>query len=306
MKTKLAGWITIKDLSTIIENCEKFNQGRTYEIFGEYCNLTPNILKERGTRYWFYYENEKLRGFALGRHKRGILLRMGDNFIFEEVWGPCDGLSNELSQPSERDIERILKFKKLLNSTKWRSPIVLRAATDNQFAHMIARALGAKWINGLIIAERTLNKKVKFSNPKGYKLRMFEDGDQFCMSKIHEEAFKERCKPKIYKAWATAANCRTIIATHREKPIGFIIAEKRRCNSLGDFNIAVKPHYHNKGVGSALLKAAFNVFIDMNVQRVIADYLMLNAPAHRLYQKHGFKPKRIYNYFLIRQKNLTI
>jgi len=302
MKTKLAGWTTTKDLSTIIENCEKFNQGRTYEIFGEYCNLTPNILKERGAHCWLYYENEKLRGFALGRRKRGILLRMGDNFIFEEVWGPCDGLSNELGQPSKRDNERILKFKKLLNSTKWKSLIVLRAATDNQFAHMIARALGAKWINGLIIAERTLNKKVKFSNPKGYKLRMFEDGDQFCMSKIHEETFKERCKPKIYKVWATAANCRTIIATYCKKPIGFIIAEKRRCNSLGDFNIAVKPCHHNKGVGSALLKAAFNVFIDMNVQRVIADYLILNAPAHRLYQKHGCKPKRIYNYFLIQGK----
>jgi ribosomal protein S18 acetylase RimI-like enzyme len=93
-----------------------------------------------------------------------------------------------------------------------------------------------------------------------------------------------------------------IIATYCKKPIGFIIAEKRRCNSLGDFNIAVKPCHHNKGVGSALLKAAFNVFIDMNVQRVIADYLMLNAPAHRLYQKHRFKPKRIYNYFLMQQK----
>jgi hypothetical protein len=82
-KTKLAGWTTTKDLSTIIGNCEKFNQGRTYEIFGEYCNLTPNILKERGAHCWLYYENEKLCGFALGRRKRGILLRMGDNFIFK-------------------------------------------------------------------------------------------------------------------------------------------------------------------------------------------------------------------------------
>jgi len=297
-KTKLAGWIPSKDFSTVVSLCESFNQGRIFEILWEYCNLTSDIFEEREANCWLFYENDKLCGFALGRRKQKGLLRMGGAFIFEEFWAPCDGLSNELGQPSKRDIKRILQFKTLIDSMNRKSPIILRAAIDNQFAHMIARALKAKWMNGLVIAERTLNKKADFSNPAGCKLRLFEDGDQFYMSKIHEKAFKEKCKPKIYKAWATATNCRTIIATCHNVPVGFVIAEKRRCGPLGDFTIAVKPAHQGKGIGSVLLKAAFNAFIDMDVKRVIVDYLMLNASAHRLYQKHNFEPKRIYNYFL--------
>jgi len=301
-KTRLvAAWIPTKDFAVIVDLCESFNQGRIYEIFWEYCNLTSNILNEKGAHCWLYHENNRLCGFALGRLKQRGILRIGGAFVFEEIWGPCDGLPNELGQPSKRDMQRIFQFRRLIDSVNCEPPIVLRAATDNQFAHMIVRGLNARWVNGLVIAERTLNKKVKFSNPAGYNFRLFEDGDQFDMSEIHEKAFQEKFEPNIYKAWATATNCQTIIATYHNIPIGFIIAEKRRCGSLGDFTIAVKPAHQGKGIGSLLLNAAFNVFIAMGVRKVIADYLMLNASAHRLYQKHKFKPKRIYNYFLYKQ-----
>jgi GNAT superfamily N-acetyltransferase len=131
---------------------------------------------------------------------------------------------------------------------------------------------------------------------------MFRYGDEIYMSKIHEEVFEETCNPKIYKAWATAANCRTIIATYREKPVGFIIAEKRRCNYLGDFQIAVEPFHHNKGVGSALLQAAFNIFIDMKVRKVIADYLMLNAPATDFIKNTVSNQKEFTTIFLYKRK----
>jgi GNAT superfamily N-acetyltransferase len=301
-KTRLTtAWIPIKDLPIIVDLCESFNQGRIYEIFGEYCNLPSNILNEKGAHCWLYYENNRLCGFALGRLKQKDATHMSGAFVFEEVWGSCDGLSNELSTPSKRDISRVFQFRQLIDSVNCESSIILRAATDNQFAHMIARGLKARWVNGLVIAEKTLDKKVNFLNPAGYSFRLFEDGDQFYMSKIHETAFQEKFKQEIYKAWATATNCQTIIATYHNTPIGFIIAEKRRCGSLGDFIIAVKPAHQGKGVGSLLLNAAFNVFIDMGVKRIIADYLMLNTSAHRLYQKHKFEPKRIYNYFLYKQ-----
>jgi ribosomal protein S18 acetylase RimI-like enzyme len=297
-KIKFSGWMPSEDLSTIVSLCESFNHGRTYEIFWEYCDLTPEILKKRGANCWLYYENGELCGFGLGRRRHEGFMRMGKAFIFEEVWAPCDGLSSELGQLSKRDMKRVLQFKRLIDSINYNVPIVLRAATDNQFAHMTARELKASWINGLVIAERTLNRKTKFSYPNGYEFRLFKDGDQFYMSKIHEKAFKEKAEPKIYKAWATATNCRTIVATHHNIPVGFIIAEKRHCGSLGDFSIAVEPAHHGKGIGSVLLTAAFNAFIDMKVKKVIADYLTLNSSAHRLYQKHNFITKRIYNYFL--------
>ncbi len=283
----------------IAKLCSRFNQGKVYEVFWEYCGLTAEILSKRKAHGWLYYENGKLSGFALGRQRCGIM-RMAGAFVFEEVWGPCDGISSELGVLSRRDRERAIRFKKLIDSLDFKVPIVLRAATDNQFAHMIVRTLKARWVNGLIIAERRLNRKFEFSTPAEYKFRTFEDGDQFCMSEIHKEAFEEIVSPEDYKLWATAANCRTIIAMHNEESIGFIIAEQRRCGSFGDFNIAVKPVHQGKGIGSALLKAAFNILIDAGVKRVIADYLMLNTSAHTLYQKHNFKPRRTYNYFLMR------
>lgn len=297
-KTKLMKWIPSENMNAIAKLCRIFNQGKIYEIFWEYCGLTANMLSERGAYGWLYYENDKLSGFALGRQRHGAM-RMSGAFIFEEIWGQCDGTSNELGELSRKDRKRALQFRKLIDSLDSNRPIVLRAATDNQFAHIIARLLKARWINGLIIAERKLNRKFGFSTPSGYRFKMFENGDQFCMSEIHKEAFSEDFSPEDYKIWATAVNCRTIIAAHQDETVGFIIAEKRHCGSLGDFSIAVKPAFQGKGIGSALLKAAFNIFIDMKVKRVIADYLILNTSAHNLYQKHGFKPKRIYNYFLI-------
>jgi ribosomal protein S18 acetylase RimI-like enzyme len=294
----LMKWSPSENLHTIAKLCEVFNKDKVYEIFWEYCGLTEEILRERKASAWLYYEDDVLRGFALGRRRRAAL-QIGEAFVFEEVWGPCDGNTTELGVLSRKDQKRAFEFKKSVCSLDAKLPTVLRAATDNQFAHMVARQLKTKWVNGLVIAEKKLENKVTLSIPTEYKLRNFEDGDQSCMSDIHRETFNEELSPEEYRAWATATNCHTIIATHRDNLVGFITVEKRRCGSLGDFNIAIKPEHQNRGIGSALLKAAFNIFLEMKVKKIIADYLMLNTHAQSLYYKHGFTPKRTYNYFSI-------
>jgi ribosomal protein S18 acetylase RimI-like enzyme len=295
---ELMEWVPSESMQTIARLCETFNKDRVYEVFWEYCRLTEEILRERGAFAWLYHENNVLSGFAVGR-KRRVVAHLGEAFVFEEVWGPCEGSSTELGVLDRKDRERAFRFKESVYSSNSRFPMILRAATDNQFAHTIARVLKAKWVNGLVIAEKRLEGKFELSFPAEYRFRMLEDGDQFSMSKIHREAFDEDLSPEEYRSWASKENCRTIIATNHGEPIGFIIAEKRRCDSLGDFNIAIKPAHQGKGVGSVLLKAAFNTFLDMKVKKVIADYLLLNKRAHLLYFKHGFMPKRIYNYFVV-------
>jgi len=297
--TSFAGWVSSRDLPAMTELCRRFNRGRIYEIFGEYCGLTSHILREKDAHCWLNYENGRLKGFALGRNRKRSL-RMCDTFVFEEIWGQFDGISTELGQLNRNDIKRVNRFKELIASLE-RFPIVLRASVDNRFAHLIVRSLKANWVNGLILAEKTMNRKVRFSAPTGYKFRMFEGGDEYYMSRIHRRAFEEDLSPEDYKSWATKANCHTVVATEHRNPVGFIIAEKRRYGSIGDFNIAVQPVHQRKGIGSALLRAAFNIFVEVKVKRVIADYWTLNTAAHYLYQKHGFEPKRIYNYFLYDQ-----
>lgn len=299
LRERFTGWVPSRDMRLMAKLCKRFNQGRIYEIFGEYCGLTSHVLDERHACGWLHYESGKLDGFALGRRRQGAL-RMREFFVFEEVWGPCEGTSNELAQPCEDDIRRVNEFRELIDSLG-RFPVVLRAAVDNHFAHLISRTLEADWVNGLILAEKTLNGKVELPAPVGYKLRMFEDRDEYYMSNIHKAAFEEVISPETYRAWATATNCHAVMATVDKHPVGFIIAEKRRCGSLGDFTIAVHPTHQGKGIGTALLKTAFNIFVDVKVKTVIADYLMLNRRAHNLYQRHKLEPKRIYNYFLYDQ-----
>ncbi len=164
-KTRTMKWIPSEDMETIAKLCGIFNQGNVYEIFWEYCGLNAEILSKKEAYGWLYYENGKLSGFALSRRRQGVA-RMNEALVFEEVWGPCDGISSELVALSRRDRKRALQFKKLISSLDFGSSIVLRAAADNQFAHMVARSLKARWVNGLIIAERKLDVKFDFDSSR--------------------------------------------------------------------------------------------------------------------------------------------
>lgn len=130
-------------------------------------------------------------------------------------------------------------------------------------------------------------------------MRLFKNRDEKDLSHIHQNAFREEFAPASYRVWATAPNCRTLVVTYSSRPVGFIIAEKRPYRQIGDFNIAVEPNYQGRGLGRALLRAALRAFVHMGVRRVIADYLLLNTAAHGLYQSHGFRVVRAYNYFMM-------
>ncbi len=103
--------------------------------------------------------------------------------------------------------------------------------------------------------------------------------------------------PDEYRKWATSPNCRTTLAFLDRKVVGFFIAERRPYKKYGDFNVAVDPSFHGRGLGSALLQKGLNDLYDMGVRTAIADFLLLNARAQSLYRKHGFQIVRTYNYY---------
>ncbi len=144
---------------------------------------------------------------------------------------------------------------------------------------------------------RRLGRKLTVRVPTGFKLRRFRKGDEKDMSRIHHAAFHILHPPREYLEWATKPNCRTTLALLQGEAVGFLTAEKRRDCSYGDFNIAVEPRFHGRGVGSALMERGLNDLSEMGCETAVADYWLQNAKVQALIRKYGFKTVRAYNYY---------
>jgi ribosomal protein S18 acetylase RimI-like enzyme len=285
-------WKETSDRALVARLCEKWNSGRLYEILWEYANLRAKTLEKMNARSWLCYEDDELSGVALGRHVKGF-------FVLEELWAPFDGLFGDVVDVSETDILRARAFQSQVLLRIRERPLLVRGATDNFYAHGIARVLKLPWFNGMILAERALPRGTAIRIPKGYALRNFRKGDERFFSSLYREVYSEEVSAAEFRDWATKDYCRTIVASLGRKPVGFIIAERRPYGSLGDFTIAVSPQHHRRGVGGALLDAGLDALFRMGAKRAIADYRTFNGATHALYEGRGFKPKRVYNYFWV-------
>ena len=287
--SKKSGWIPARDLAALADLCLQWNKGRFYEILWEY-TLTPTTLRERNAKGWLYYEDNQQAGFALGRSHE---LRRW--WHFEELWGPCEGSSELPTRIGRQDRWRAQHFHRLLR--QFRSRILIRAAVDNPFGNIIAREVGAQWCGGYLLGTRRLSRKLTVRVPAGFKLRRFRKGDERELSRIHYAAFHIPHPPREYLEWATNPNCRTTLAVLQGEAVGFLTAEKRHDGSYGDFNIAVEPKFHRRGLGSALMERGLNDLIEMGCKTAVADYWLQNAKVQALNRKYCFRTVRAYNYY---------
>ena len=53
-------------------------------------------------------------------------------------------------------------------------------------------------------------------------------------------------------------------------------------------NIAVLKEYRGQGIGDALVKRLCNIAVEKNITGLVLEVRMGNAPAQRLYGRHGF------------------
>ncbi len=243
--SKRSGWVKCKNLALLVELCELWNKNRLYETLWEYGRLSPSTLVERNARGWLYYEKDQVAGFALGREVLG-------RWHIEELWGPSQG-SNGVDRPVEAvDVSRAQRFGRVVEGMP--PAVLIRAAVDNPFASIVARQLGGEWCGGFLLAVRKLQNECPVFIPANCSLRGFEKGDEYHLSRIHGRAFDYTHSPGEYERWATQPHCKTTIAWFDDRPVGFLIAEKRSYGGFGDFMIAVDPSKHRIGIGSALLE----------------------------------------------------
>ena len=147
------------------------------------------------------------------------------------------------------------------------------------------------------MATRRLGRKLTVGVPAGFKLRRFRKGDEKDLSRIHHAAFHIRHPPREYLEWATNPNSRTTLVVFQGEAVGFLTAEKRRDGRYGDFNVAVDPKFHTRGLGSALMERGLNDLIEVGCETAVADYWLQNAKVQALNRKYGFRIVRSYNYY---------
>ena len=73
------------------------------------------------------------------------------------------------------------------------------------------------------------------------------------------------------------------------KLVGFQYSTGGRSNEAHLVRIAVMPHLHGEGVGSAMLAAALQHYADQKLQRVTLNTQIDNVTARRLYTSFGFE-----------------
>lgn len=93
----------------------------------------------------------------------------------------------------------------------------------------------------------------------------------------------------------------TLIALVNGETVGFIIGslEDSGKKIIGHvYTLDVKRKFRRMGIGSALLKALEEVFINKGAEKCFLEVRLDNTAAEKLYLKHGYSPKGIIrNYY---------
>lgn len=130
---------------------------------------------------------------------------------------------------------------------------------------------------------------VVVSTTKGLtiKLREFEKADIRRVMEIEEVSFLEGDAAlylDLHEEWPRGF----LVAEHDDRVIGFIVLILTPEGDGRIFAIAVDSQYRGRGVGRALLKAAFNTLRKRQIGFVQLEVRMSNHIAQRLYRSTGF------------------
>ena len=119
------------------------------------------------------------------------------------------------------------------------------------------------------------------------KLRHFEKPDIRIVMEIEEESSLDgdaSLYMDLYKEWPEGF----LVAEYGDTVIGFIVLVLTPEGDGRVFAIAVDSRYRGRGVGRALLKAAFNILRKRKIGFVRLEVRVSNSIAQRLYRSTGF------------------
>jgi len=118
-------------------------------------------------------------------------------------------------------------------------------------------------------------------------IRNFKRTDIERIVEIEEESFLDgdtELYLELYEEWLEGF----LVAEKDEEVIGFVVLVLTPEGEGRVFAIAVDSRYRGKGVGRALLKAAFNTLRKRKIGYVRLEVRVSNSIAQRLYRSMGF------------------
>jgi len=80
-----------------------------------------------------------------------------------------------------------------------------------------------------------------------------------------------------------------LVAECGGRVVGYVAGVRESDGSGHIMSIAVLPNYRGRGIGSALLKALEDAFIEDGVQRIYLEVSQNNREGLRLYRKFGYR-----------------
>jgi ribosomal-protein-alanine N-acetyltransferase len=119
------------------------------------------------------------------------------------------------------------------------------------------------------------------------KVRQFQKADIKRVMEIEERSFLEgdaALYQDLHEEWPQGF----LAAEHEGRIIGFVVLVLTPEGDGRIFAIAVDSEYRGRGVGRALLKAAFNTLRKRQIGFVQLEVRMSNHIAQRLYRSTGF------------------
>ncbi len=270
-------------------------------------NFFLNTVKDKNKRFFYFEENEKIKGFSILSHSGW------DSKILGIQVGKIDFLAADGDYDNQLEIKNIL-FKGLIK--KWREDdiryILCRINSEDLSSINVLISHGFILIDGILTFSLHLKNIKPDDHNSNIETRLVHPEETEQVKQIARESFKidrfhsdpiipEKLANKAYESWAENS-CKKIAADAvivgliNDQIASFVTCKKDKMAreffglSLGIIDlVATDKRFRKKGLARSTTYGVLNWFRNNGIELVEVGTQISNIAASRLYESLGFK-----------------
>ena len=125
--------------------------------------------------------------------------------------------------------------------------------------------------------------------PHGLHIEPGQPRDADTVAKLHAQGFYRGWPREEFESFLRERETPVLVAADAKRRIAGFIILRLAADEVELITIAVDPRWRKKGIGRALVRAAFADLMMSPARRMFLEVAADNAGAIRLYQTEGFK-----------------